>query len=145
MRAKVFIDTNILVHSYEKDSSGKKFQTCFDIVSKCFRGEIELVVSNQVLAEFFRVITQKSEKPLSVDEAKSLIYLINVSSNWTKVNYSANTVLRAAEIVKWHRTQFWDALIIATMIENSISEIYTENAIDFQIPGISIINPLENK
>ena len=138
---RAFIDTNILVYSYEKDKPPKR-NICLDLVLKCFRGEIQLVVSNQILAEFFHVITEKSKYPLSIEEAKGLIQLIIASSNWIKVDYTISTVLRAIDISK--SCGIWDALIDATMIENNISEIYTENEKDFgKIPWIEVINPLK--
>ncbi len=40
---------------------------------------------------------------------------------------------------------FWDSLLAATMKENNIFNIYTENIKDFKVPWINAINPVENK
>jgi len=43
-----------------------------------------------------------------------------------------------------YKVHFWDALIAATMIENNVFTIFTENTKDFKkIKGITAINPLE--
>ncbi|WP_304840718.1 hypothetical protein [Methanocalculus sp.] len=40
-----------------------------------------------------------------------------------------------------HKLHFWDALLVATMVENHIHTIYTEDAHFRKIPGITVINP----
>lgn len=147
MSDKAFVDTNILVYSYEKISSDQeKCKICLDIVLRCFRGEMQLSVSNQILAEFFHVSTRKSEHPLTGEEAKSLIGFLLLSTCWTKVNYDIHTLFNAVEIATRYSLKIWDALIAATMIENNIFTIYTENEKDFlKIPGITVINPFKEK
>jgi predicted nucleic acid-binding protein len=36
---------------------------------------------------------------------------------------------------------FWDALLAATMNENGISTIYTEDCHFEKVPGLTVINP----
>lgn len=145
MNDRILIDTNLLVYSYEKfPSDDKKCGVCRDIVLDCFRGKIKLAVSNQILAEFFHVITSKSEYPLDRVEAQRLILLIVASSRWSKVNYTAHTVVKAMEFSSRFGVSVWDSIIAATMIENNIFTLYTENEKDFlKIPGIRVINPLK--
>ena len=40
-----------------------------------------------------------------------------------------------------YKMQFWDAMLAATMMENNVSTIYTEDEIFGKIEGINAINP----
>ena len=143
MTDKSLIDTNILVYSYEKPpSEGHKCRVCLDLILNCFKGEKAGVISNQILAEFFYVITRKSATPLPPPEAQRLVFLLEASNHWQKLNYTTKTVINASELSRRYQLSFWDALIAATMLENNIFTIYTENEKDFlKIPGIKVINP----
>ena len=143
MNDSIFVDTNILVYSYEK-SDDLRCQVSKDIVLAGFRGEKNVCVSNQVLGEFFNVITTKGEHVLSAQEARTLLLLIDESPPWRKVNYTTRTVITASELSHRHGLPIWDALIAATMMENDISIMYTENVKDFsKIPRITAINPFK--
>ena len=133
-----FVDTNVLVYAYDLSEPAKR-EKCLRILEKCWRGEIVLAVSNQVLAELFVVLTEKVERPLSKEDAKKIIGQIIEFNGFAKLNYGCQTVKSAAELSAKYKSKFWDSIIMATMIENSISEIYTENDKDFTIPGIRIL------
>ena len=59
------------------------------------------------------------------------------------MGYDARTLLSAFEINITYEAHYWDALIAATMRENNIFSIYTEDD-DFEsIPWLTVINPFE--
>lgn len=134
------VDTNILVYSYDKDEPAKR-DKAEKLLSKCFSGDAFLAISNQNLAEFVYVTTRKSK--LSFAQAKINVDDISNSKNFKKINYDAETVLSAIEIANEFKTSFWDALLAATMRENGIFNIYTENVNDFKMPWINAVNPLK--
>ncbi len=143
MSAKAFVDTNIIVYSYEQSAHDRERQeACRRLVLSCFEGKTRLAVSNQVLAEFLFVITRKADHPIGSDEAQELLELFLSSDYWVKVNYTAATLRRAAALAATAHVPFWDALIGATMIENDIFTIYTGDEKGFsRIPGVKVINP----
>lgn len=134
------IDTNLLVYAAEKDQSDKA-QKSKDLVNKCWRGEEILAVSCQNLAEFVFATTRKAK--LNLEEAKVFAGFIAEFNGFKKIEYNANTVLSAIEIANEFKTSFWDSLLAATMRENGIFNIYTENVNDFKIPWIKAVNPLK--
>lgn len=136
---KIFIDTNILVYAYD-NSAGKKHLKAKEIVASCFSGKKEFFISNQVLAEFCRVVLWKIGNPISEDEVQSIIFKINNFDWWKKINYSNKTI----ENVFFEKgIDFWDKLIVSTMKENGVFKIYTENVSDFkEMIGIQAVNPL---
>ena len=135
------VDSNILIYAYEKEESHKK-KISEEILNKCFAREINLAVTNQNLGEFSYVSTRKGK--LNPEDLKKIINDIIISFNFIKINYTENTVTKTLNIIKdYPEIHFWDALIIATMKENNISSIYTENIKDFKIEGITAVNPFD--
>ena len=133
------MDTNILVYAYDKDETEKSGKAK-GILAKCFLGETDLAISNQNLAEFVYATTRKSK--LSFDQAIVNITDIFTSTTFKKISYTAKTVISAIEIAGEFKMPFWDSLLAATMRENGIFNIYTENVKDFKMPWIKAVNPL---
>ena len=134
------IDTNILVYASEKENNAKN-QKAKELVNRCWKGEDTFAVSSQNLAEFVYVTTRKAK--LNLDEAKTFTGFIINFHGFKKIEYNADTVLSAIEIANEFKTSFWDSLLAATMRENGIFNIYTENISDFKIPWIKAVNPLK--
>lgn len=59
MRDKIFLDTNLLVYLYADDSDKEKSHIIRSLVDKRFE---DIVISTQVLGEFFHVLTKKELK-----------------------------------------------------------------------------------
>ncbi|MBI2542995.1 MAG: PIN domain-containing protein [Candidatus Aenigmarchaeota archaeon] len=145
MNDELFYDTTILVYAYD-ESETEKGNICKSLVENVFSGESKGVISNQVLAELFSVLTTKMKIPLSKEVAESLVDKFVESSNWIRINYTEGTVKSAMSTSKVNKTEFWDSLIAETMKENGIETIYTENEKDFKkIPGIKVVNPFKEK
>ncbi|HLD88748.1 MAG TPA: PIN domain-containing protein [Candidatus Nanoarchaeia archaeon] len=136
------VDTNVLVYAYDRTDQ-RKHHVAALLVEKCWRREVTYAVSIQNLAEFFVVMTQKS-KVLPVEEAQQIIKDILEFSNWKVFNYNSKTLQQAISIFKHKQRHFWDALIAATMTENGVLHIYTENVSDFkEFEGIHAVNPFK--
>ena len=132
------IDSNILIYACEAEDSIKR-QKAKEIVNKCWQGKEKFVVSAQNLAEFVFVSTRKSK--LKLEEAKIFVSYIVGFIGFRKIGYTSETVLSAISIANEFKMSFWDSLLAATMRENGIFNIYTENAKDFKMPWINAVNP----
>ncbi|MDO8428545.1 MAG: PIN domain-containing protein [Candidatus Diapherotrites archaeon] len=137
---KVLLDTNILIYAYEQDNLVK----C-SIARKCIE-EIsstnEMILSIQNLAEFSRVAKEKLKSPLSSSEIKSHLKIFEKS--FTIIYYSSSSIEVALELVDKYGIHFFDALLTATMKENGINTILTENEKDFnKIPWLNVVNPFK--
>lgn len=142
MTDKSLIDTTIIVYAYDSSEKEKR-EKCKSIVSKIFKGESQAYITNQILAELFFVLTKKIENPISKETAEIIIDSIINSPHWHILNYSSKTIPQAIQLTKKFNIPFWDSLITATMIENNVFSIITENASDFKkIPMLKVINPL---
>lgn len=143
MNDEIFFDTTILVYAHDEFEL-KKRQICKKLVEEVFKGEKRGVVSNQVVAELFSVLSTKMRKPIDTSVVERIVQDFILSENWIKINYDEKIVKAAMFTSRNFNTSFWDALIAETMKENGINKIYTENEEDFKkIPGIKVINPLK--
>ena len=134
------IDTNILVYAYDI-SEGEKHSTSKNLLKQIWE-EGGGVVCLQNLMEFFVIITDKVENPISVTKAKTLIEDFLKSDNWRIIDRDADTFLNAVDLVSEHKIHLWDAVIAACMKENDITEIVTENKKDFEkVPDIKVTIP----
>jgi predicted nucleic acid-binding protein len=136
------IDTNILVYAFDSDS-GHKFSVAKDLVARTWKGKERFAVSVQNLAEFSVVVREKVAHPVPSDDVRQFLSLIMRSREWQVLGYSAKTIIRAHEIRDGHRLHFWDALLAATMEENSVRTIITEDVHFRKVPWISVLNPFE--
>ncbi len=135
----VFLDTNILVYAVDF-SDKEKHGTASAIVARALSGEQEVCVSNQVLSELYATLVR-----LKVPDEKASDFVESLSDTAVKkADYSFTTVFSAIRLSRDCGAHFWDALIAATMIENGVFEILTENEKDFaKIPGIRARNPFK--
>lgn len=130
------IDANVLIHAYTV-SDERKHETALSLVEKVWEGE-SASTTLQNLCEVFSVITRKVARPVSASSAAAIVEGILAASQWTVIDRTPQTVLKATELVRLYRAPFWDALIAASMLENGVEIIVTENDRDFKrIPGVS--------
>lgn len=138
------IDTNILVYAYD-ESEGKKHEICKRLIDECWRLREKYSISIQNLSEFYVVITKKIEYPVPMETAKEIIGDIIEFQNWVVIDYNAHTIPSAIEINIAYGVHYWDALLAATMRENNIFSIYTEDGDFKNIPWLNVTNPLERE
>lgn len=138
-----FLDTNILIYAFD-NSEKRKQKIAAEILDMCFAGQKIYALSSQNLAEFFLVITDKIERTLTIEDAKNVIIKINNFKGIMKLSYNSDTVIKSILISERNNIKIWDSLLIATMLENSIFNIYTENEKDFnKVNNINVINPFK--
>ncbi len=136
------IDSNILIYAYDT-TSPTKHEKAKILLEKCWQKQNMYAISTQNLAEFFVIITQKVPFPLSIEEAEQIIKDITSFPYWKILHYDEQTILRSIFYYKKTKKHFWDSLIVATMLQDGIVNIYTENVSDFQsFSEIQVVNPL---
>ncbi|MBS3168412.1 PIN domain-containing protein [Candidatus Woesearchaeota archaeon] len=137
------VDSNILVYAHE-NSDVRKHKKSMSLLEKCWKKEIVLALSLQNLSEFYVVITIKFKNQVDKNVAEEIIKEIIEFDNWIKIKPKETTLIKAIHLSNEYSIEYWDALIAATMIENNITYIYTENVKDFsKIKELKIINPFE--
>jgi predicted nucleic acid-binding protein len=138
-----FIDSNIIVYAYNK-ADHRKHAISVSLLRPIWKEQKTFATSLQTLGEFFSVITKKVEKPLDSKIAQIIVMDMMILSTWKIVSYNKKIVMMALNISSKFKMPYWDSLITATMTENHISTIYTENVKDFKVPWIKAINPFKD-
>lgn len=143
MKDEFLIDTNILVYAFD-ESDLKKQRIARKLIMNCLKNKIPLAISTQNLAEFFRVMTLKVDNKQEPNKIREIVNDFIMIKDFRKISYNENTLIKAIDISIKFNSDFWDSLISATMIENQIFFIYTENIDDFRrISGITSVNPFK--
>jgi predicted nucleic acid-binding protein len=143
---KILLDTNILVHAYNKSSPHQK--EAANIIKKAMQGKNQACLTPQVLYELFAVITnpKRVEKPLLTREATDLCVDLWECNEIEKVNPSGVTPIEVFKLSKNHKlrgAKIFDCVLAVVARENEIETIYTENIADFKAyTFVKAINPL---
>ena len=117
-----FVDTNVLVYAHDRDAKGKRV-VARRLVASLWRSG-RGVLSTQVLAELFVVLTRKVSKPLSVAAGRRHVALY---SQWLVVRPDAADVLEAIDLVEHRTVHFWDALLIVSAQRAGATKLWSEN------------------
>jgi len=143
---KILLDTNILVHAYNKASPYQKRAS--DVIKKAVQGEIEAYLASQVLYEFFAIVTnpKRVEHPMSLDEAADLCLDLWECREIGKVNPTSLApmeVFKLAREMKLSKGRVFDCALAVTAKENNLEIVYTENVDDFKYYSfLKAMNPL---
>ena len=133
------VDSNILIYAFDKDDK-RKNQKAAKLLQEVMLSE-KGFLSAQNLAEFHINATSKISRPISKEDSQEII--AELSLNFHILKYNEKTIFNAINMENLYKVHFWDALIAATMQENNLKTIYTENTNDFKkIPWVAAINPL---
>jgi uncharacterized protein len=142
---KTLLDTNILVHAYNKSSPHQ--EQASKILKQAMQGEIHAYLSPQVLYEFFAVVTsaKRVEHPISSTEAANLCLDLWECIEIEKLNPSARApfeVFKFVQELNLSKAEIFDCVLAVTAKENSIDSIFTENTADFKpYKFIKVVNP----
>jgi predicted nucleic acid-binding protein len=122
MTVKAFVDTNILVYAYDR-GAGDKHEKALGLVQQLWqRGNG--ILSTQVLQEFYVNIRRKAQRPVTVEQARTLIsdYLA-----WDPIVNDGASLLQAINLEERYQLSFWDSLIVAAAQKGGASVIYSED------------------
>jgi predicted nucleic acid-binding protein len=122
MSGKCFVDTNVLVYLFDADAPAKR-----DAAARWLEEHADRVVlSTQVLQEFYVAVTRKLGRRLPEDEAEAAVRRL---ASFEVVPIDAEIVLAAIGRSRRHRLAFWDSLIVETALSRGCTVLVTE---DFQ-------------
>ncbi len=139
MKDKYFIDSNIIVYAHDH-SEKKKYNISKKLILNGIMDE-NIVISTQVLSEFFVTVTKKIKKKLPVKTARKEI---NLLKSLQIIEIDIDLILLAIDISQKYKLSYWDSLIISAAKRSGATVIYTEDMNPGQIiESIKIINPFE--
>jgi predicted nucleic acid-binding protein len=133
------VDTNLLVYAHDPRDPIKQAKAQAMIREQAERNE--LIISAQILNEFYAALTRPNRPPSLLHEQASQIVKA-VAELSVVLPLSSETTLLAFSAVEHHGLSFWDALIWATAKLHGVATIYTEDIPSaFNIEGVSYVNP----
>ena len=132
-----FLDTNVLVYLFDTDSPAKQ-RTVRDLLTRqALDGKVML--STQVLQEFYVTVTRKLATPVEPDAAYRAVQDFTAFSI---VRLAPPLILAAIVRSQTAQFSFWDALIVEAAIEGGANTLYSEDFQDGQaFDGVRVTNP----
>ncbi|MGD9850814.1 MAG: PIN domain-containing protein [Nitrospirales bacterium] len=138
MSAKFFLDTNILVYTFD-NGAPKKQRRAQELVEQALRTQ-EGVVSTQVVQEFLNVATTKFAAPLVFSDAQQFLH--DVLAPLCAVFPSVDLFRQALILQQETRYSFYDSLIIGGALQAGSEILYSEDLQHGQrIRELHILNP----
>ncbi len=138
MSAKFFLDTNVLVYTFDTREPVKQARAR-ELVETALSGARGLI-SYQVVQEFLNVATRRFERPLSPTDAE--LYLNQVLSPLCEVFPSTGLYRSALGVAARLQLAFYDSLIVAGALSRGCRVLYSEDLQHGQrIEGLAIVNP----
>lgn len=136
MHDKIFLDTNIVLYSYSIDEEGKQ-----GIAQKILENNSDLYISKQVINETINILLKKLKLPIQKVED----VVLELDNEFIILDFDITTQIKAIRLKKDYNLQFYDALIIATALENKCTVLYSEDMQDsLKIEDkLTIINPFK--
>jgi predicted nucleic acid-binding protein len=137
MSGRTFLDSNVLVYSVDESPVEKaKHERAVELLSV---RPANLVVSTQVLQEFYVVTTRKLKNPLSEERAARAVRGI---TKLDVIGVEAPLALAAVDTSRTVRISLWDALIIEAASRAGCERVLSEDLNAGQvIRGVRIENP----
>ena len=134
-----FVDTNVLVYLFDGDSPDKQARAR-ELLGK----EVEnIVLSTQVLGEFYVTVTRKLSNPLGADMTRKAV---DVLCAFQVRPLHAALVRTAASRCGESKLSYRDALIVETVIDAGAAVLLTEDLQHGQaFNGLRVVNPFREE
>lgn len=137
MSDRSFFDTDVLVYLFDEDAPAKQAKARALVEEEAERGG--LVVSTQVLQEFYVTVTRKLGRPLPGEDALEAARALGV---FPVVQIDPEMVYAAADRSLRSQISLWDALILQAARVGGCERVWSEDLQDGQvIDGVRIRNP----
>lgn len=115
-----FVDTNVLVYAFDASEPAKRARALEVLADE----DVEVVVSAQVLNEFYWVATRKLTPPLAPELAHEVVRDLSLGR---VVPVDADLVDRAIDLSRTHGLALWDAGVVAAAQSAGCGVLWTED------------------
>ncbi len=139
MKERVFLDTNVLVYLFDSDSPVKQQRARALLAIQELKAQ--MILSTQVLQEFYVSVTRKLASPLDPDTALKAVQDLAV---FPIVQVDTPLILLAIQRSRKTKVSFWDALILEAALVAGTTLLYSEDFQDGAVFGkLRIRNPFK--
>ena len=137
MSGRKFFDSNVLVYRFDQDEPLKR-DRARDLLREEGRAG-RLVLSTQVLQEFYVSATRKLSSPLSETDALEAVRHFSV---FPVVQIDPELITDAIVLSRDHQISLWDALILHAAARAGCDTVLTEDLQDrWKVLGLEVVNP----
>lgn len=134
MPGRTFLDTNVLVYTVDDADPAKK-----KIARTVLAETAELVLSAQVLSEFYVTITRKLSPAVAPEQALELVRSL---ARLPCGAIDEQLVQRAIAAAQRWQLSYWDALVLEAARQAGCARILSEDLTDGAVyDGVRIENP----
>lgn len=135
MTGRTFVDTNVLVYAVDNADERKR-----DIARAVIaEPSADLVISAQVLSEFYVVVTRRLAIPMSTEDAGAAV---DELAKLPVVVVDSDLVRDGIALTQTAQISFWDALIVVAAGAAGCERVLTEDlAAGTTIGGVIVENP----
>ena len=119
---KVFFDTNVLVYMFDADTPDKQKQARSLFKTHTEAGDI--LLSTQVLQEFYVTVTRNLARPLNAAQAAGTLAAL---AELPCVSIDNQLVLAAVRRSQASKLSFWDGLIVESALHGGAAVLYSED------------------
>lgn len=130
-----FVDTNVFIRFLTGDDPAKA-QQCKELFERANRGEVELTTSESVIAEIVFILSSKRLYNQSRSDIRARLYPI-ISIQGLKLAHR-RMYLRALDIYEKNNLDFEDALTVAQMERQELTELYSYDGDFDKVQGADI-------
>ena len=135
MGVRAFVDTDVFVYLYSSDDPAKR-DVARDLL---LNADMDLVLSAQVLNEFYVTVTRKITSPLSPGDARDAVGSL---AELEVVPVTRNLVVDALDAGQRYQLSHWDPLIVEAASRSGCEILFTEDLSSGSIlRGVTITNP----
>jgi predicted nucleic acid-binding protein len=139
MTEPIFVDTNVWVYAVDAADTAKRERALRVTAPAPGR---DLVVSAQVLTEFYAVVTRKLAVPVSVEDAEAMVRQLSVLP---VVAIDSSLIVAAIAGSREWQISIWDALILRAAAVAGCRRVLSEDLADGATYGSVVVeNPFAN-
>src|SRR5947209_410825 len=137
MSGRAFLDTSVLVYLYDTDAPEK--QEAARRVLEHGADDGWLVISTQVLQEFYASVTKKFAKRLSDTE---IVLAMQGLRRLRTIQVDVPMIFEAIEVARRFKISFWDGLIVRAALSAGCARLLTEDLQHgLRIGALTVENP----
>ena len=130
------IDASILVYAYNLDSPFNPRASAF-LEEEVLTGNIKACLPYQSLYEFYAVITDPArvEKPVKSEKANEIIETYMRARNIPKIYARKSNLRNVLDLISKYnvaKQEIFDAVLVATLLDNGVDGIITKNTKHFE-------------